>query len=103
MDHAIARLDWDRWLADCPNRECTNAMALAIGQGEFLCRYPVDDRGNFGGCMTNVPIDWPDDPAAIQASLAGLPEPERRWAPEPEPEPELQLIPFDPDDPSKGE
>jgi hypothetical protein len=83
VDSAVARFDWGRWVADCPNPACTNAMQLDLGQAEFACRFLIDEkRRAYGGCGTTAPIDWPDDPAAIEAGLAGLPEGAQNWKPE---------------------
>lgn len=81
--HVAVRLDWDRWVVDCPSPICTNAMLMQIGQREFLCRFPVDDRGNFDGCGTSAIVDWPDNPEGIQHGMAGLPEAKREWRPPP--------------------
>ncbi|MFC7276217.1 hypothetical protein ACFQS1_19670 [Paractinoplanes rhizophilus] len=83
MDHAVARYDWGRWVADCPSPDCTNAMLLDPGQQRWQCRFPLDDHGHaFGGCGTVVPIDWPASPRAIELDLAGMPESQRQWRPE---------------------
>jgi hypothetical protein len=88
VDHAVARYDWGRWVADCPNPACTNAMQLDRGQARYECRFPLDDQGHaFGGCGTVAPLGWPDDPKAIEVELAGMPESQRQWRPAP-PEPE---------------
>lgn len=78
---AVARYDWGRWLADCPNTLCANALALTIGQEQWLCRW-YDNRGVPDGCGTTAPIDWPDNPMEIMAALATKPESQRHWQPE---------------------
>lgn len=83
MNDAIARLDWGRWLADCPNPECTNAMALEVGQQRWHCRFPLDSVGHaWGGCGVTAGVVWPDNPESIARELAGLPEAKRNWRPE---------------------
>lgn len=80
---AIARLDWGRWLADCPAPNCTNAMPLEIGQQQFNCRYLIDpQRQAYGGCGTTAPVEWPPDPGTIQADLAAEPEGKQNWRPD---------------------
>jgi hypothetical protein len=78
---AVARLDWGRWVADCPNPMCSSAMHLERGQRDFHCRFKLDDRGNYGGCGTLAPIAWPGDPAGIEAGVADLPESRQQWRP----------------------
>lgn len=81
---AIARLDWGRWLADCPGATCMNAMQLELGQPEFNCRFLVDaQRQLYGGCGTRAPIEWPADRASIEAEVAGRPQGTQNWRPEP--------------------
>lgn len=79
---AIARLDWGRWVADCPAPHCTNAMMLDLGQKEFACRFLIDpQRQAYGGCGTTAPIEWPSDAAGIQGKRSGKPESEQNWRP----------------------
>jgi hypothetical protein len=79
---AVARLDWGRWLADCPAPHCTNAMQLKPGQEQFACRFLVDpQRQLYGGCGTTAPIEWPANVAAIEADLTSRPEPAQNWKP----------------------
>lgn len=74
---AVARYDWGRWVADCPNPRCTNADALEVGQTQFHC------TGVEGSCGTWASIDWPDDPVTIERDLAHLPESQQHWRPAP--------------------
>ncbi len=77
-----ARLDWGRWVADCPNPICSNAMQLEQGQREFRCRFLIDaQRQAFGGCGTVAALSWPADPGSIERDLSGLPESEQNWRP----------------------
>lgn len=78
--HAVARVDWGRWVADCPNPDCTNAMELASGQRQWACRFTAG--GRIQGCGTIAPIDWPKDVAEIEAGIAGKPESAQQWRPE---------------------
>lgn len=82
---AVAFYDYGRWVADCPNPACTNALALEPGQEKWLCRFPTGAREHprWEGCGTTAPIAWPEDPGAIEKSLAGLPESQQHWKPEP--------------------
>lgn len=80
---AIARLDWGRWLADCPSPTCTNAMVLEPGQLEFRCWFRIGSGPQqYGGCGTVAPIEWPADKATIDAEMAGKAESEQNWRPE---------------------
>jgi hypothetical protein len=90
VDHAVARYDWGRWVADCPSPTCTNAIGLAVGQKTFQCGYWVGPRpeDRVPGCGAVAPLAWPADPAAIEVELAGVPESQRHWKPEPETAPE---------------
>lgn len=81
---AIAVYDWGRWVADCPNPACTNALAVEPGQTGWLCRYVSPATGQVIGCNTQAPLDWPPDPHAIAAALADKPESARCWRPEPD-------------------
>jgi hypothetical protein len=82
VDSAVARLDWGRWVADCPSPTCSNAMQLDRGQAEFHCRFLIDpQRQAYGGCGTVAAIDWPDDADAIQRGLQDQPEGAQNWRP----------------------
>lgn len=83
MDHAVAYVNWGRWVADCPNPTCTNALELEVGQQHWKCEWVRDRHGNLDGCRTTAPIDWPADPAAVEQDLAARPEADRHWRPEP--------------------
>lgn len=71
---AVAYINWGRIVADCPNPDCTNALALDPGQSEFRCLQ---------GCGMVAQVEWPEDIGAIEASLADLPESQQQWRPEP--------------------
>lgn len=80
---AVARLDWGRWIADCPNPSCTNAIQLEQGQAEFQCRFLADEKRQlYGGCGTVAPVEWPEDVAGISRTGAGGPDSARNWRPE---------------------
>lgn len=79
---AVAFYDWGRWVADCPNPACTNALALELGQTAWFCHYLNPATGNVTGCLTQAELVWPEDPASIMSSLAGQPESARQWRPE---------------------
>lgn len=83
MDSAVARFDWGRWIADCPNPACMNAMQLDREQTQFACRFLIDEkRLAYGGCGTVAPIVWPADAGAIERGLQDLPEGAQNWRPE---------------------
>lgn len=73
-----AYLNWGRWVADCD--ECGNAEEVAPGQLQFVC-----GRGKVppprGTCGHTEPIEWPDDPAAVEASVADSPLKSQDWRP----------------------
>jgi hypothetical protein len=84
VDHAVARLDWGRFVADCPNPACTNALAVEPGQEMFKCEFkggtPAAPR--IEGCRTVAPLDWPADPDAVWREVADLPESQQNWRPQ---------------------
>jgi hypothetical protein len=72
-DVAYAEANHGRWVARCPYRWCTSAMALVRGQEFFEC-------GGEGGCGATAPLAWPADPEAIEAFLLMRPAPtSRNW------------------------
>jgi hypothetical protein len=82
--HAAAYLNFDRWVADCPNPRCTNAMQVWPGQREFRCEPPLRPDGSRswqGHCGLVVPLDFPPDPGAVEADYAHLPEAHRSEPP----------------------
>jgi hypothetical protein len=86
LEHATARLDWGRFVADCPNPACANAMGVEPGQELFRCEFPAGtpQAPRIDGCRTVAPIDWPADPEAIWRAVADLPESQQQWRPEPD-------------------
>ena len=80
MESAVAFYDYGRWVADCPNPQCTNALLVDPGQQKWLCRY-VDNLGRVQGCLTSAPLAWPENREAIEADLAGKPESAQHWKP----------------------
>ncbi len=83
----IAYVNWGRWVGDCATPGCGNARMLSPGEQVFDCDAPGRPgapRPVEGVCAESYPIVWPDDPAAVMAPLAGLPEGQRNWKPEPE-------------------
>jgi hypothetical protein len=85
---AVAFLSWGRWVADCPNPECSNAMGLDPGQAEFWC-HTTDRQGRPEppaagvACGTRAPVAWPPDAevTAVDVAAAGLPPAHRSWSP----------------------
>lgn len=73
---AYAEANWGRWLARCPRPWCTNAIALEVGQVEFLCVGARD------ACGFSGPVVWPPDPQAIEALLGMRPvQRTQNWLP----------------------
>lgn len=80
---AVAFYDYGRWVANCPNPACTNALALERGQEQWLCRFQAGTPQvpRWEGCGTSAPIVWPDNATAIERDLASLPESAQHWEP----------------------
>jgi hypothetical protein len=78
-----AYVNYGRWVADCPNPACTNAMAIEPGKDEFRCEFwgGTPQAPRLEGCRTVAEIGWPDDPYGVMADLIDLPEPQRNWRP----------------------
>lgn len=73
---ARARVNYGRWIADCPRPYCANAMRLTPGQSAFHC-------GGEGGCQLVAEVEWPADAAGIWAALEVRPVPgTRNWYPD---------------------
>lgn len=67
-----ARVNWGRWIADCPELYCNNAEELTLRQGTFHCSV----------CQLVVTVEWPADPDAIWSALQERPRPAtRNWYP----------------------
>lgn len=72
---ALAYVNHSRWVADCPNPQCTNADELTPGQFMFTCVV----------CHLLVPVQWPPPQTAheIWLVLAERKDPENRnWFPQ---------------------
>ncbi|MDF2711385.1 MAG: hypothetical protein K0R62_7037 [Nonomuraea muscovyensis] len=73
---ARARVNYGRWIADCPRPYCANAMRLTPGQSAFHC-------GGEGGCQLVAEVEWPADAVGIWAALEVRPVPgTRNWYPD---------------------
>lgn len=79
----VAFMSWGRWVADCPNAACTNAMALERGQSLFRCHVP----SGMGTCGAVAGIDWPAYADEVEQRMASRPPAEQSWKPEPKEEP----------------
>jgi hypothetical protein len=75
---ARAYISWGRWVADCPNQACTNAMQIEIGQSEFHCWIP----NGIGVCGTRATIEWPGNPDEIEDRVMGEIPVNQNWKPE---------------------
>jgi hypothetical protein len=72
---AYAEVHRGMWIVRCPAAYCWSAMAVTLGQPEFVCLG--DDS-----CGGAAPIVWPRDPTAIAALLRMRPDPtNRNWLP----------------------
>lgn len=70
---AYAYVNHGRWIADCPDTRCGNAVALDPKQASYHCR---------GGCNLVTEIVWPADADDITRALAERPhDVNRHWAP----------------------
>lgn len=69
---ARARVNWGRWIADCPELYCNNAEDLTPGQATFHCTV----------CRIVGPVEWPADADGIWSALLERPRPAtRNWYP----------------------
>lgn len=72
---AYAYANWGRWVVDCPQPFCDNAMKVDCWQERFECLGP-------DSCGYSSPITWPADPEAIEILLAMRPAKKtRNWLP----------------------
>jgi hypothetical protein len=72
MREAVAFVNWGRWVADCPDPDCSNAEELTAAAAVMVC----------GFCSRSWPIVWPVDVALIDAALSVRPVPStRNWVP----------------------
>jgi hypothetical protein len=81
---AIAYLNWGRWVADCPNPACTNALKVEPGQQDWECVYTTGPRDypRTEGCRTRATLEWPTNIDDINRRTADLPESQRHWTPD---------------------
>lgn len=70
---AWARVNWGRWIADCPDPYCGNAEALTLHQTLFRCQV----------CQLLAAVEWPADPDGIWDALTSRPRAAtRNWYPD---------------------
>lgn len=62
---AYARVNWSRWIVDCPSPYCRGAMQVVPGDDMVWCKDC--------GCMTTS-IVWPADPETIEVILGARPD-----------------------------
>jgi hypothetical protein len=68
----MARVNWSRWVADCPSPHCASALQLYRDQPWFTC---LD-------CGEVSEIEWPDMIEEIERILLMRPNPfTRNWEP----------------------
>lgn len=66
------RVNWGKWIWDCPEAFCNNAEGLIPGQSEVTC----------SNCGRVASLDWPSGLFAIEEQLARRPVPQtRNWYP----------------------
>lgn len=71
-----AYVNHGRWIAECPEQNCHNALKLHGGETTFLCRTDL------GGCGKESMIAWPFDAEGIWVALNQRPMPAtRNWFP----------------------
>lgn len=72
-----AFMSWGRWVADCPNPACANAMGLERGQTVFRCHIP----SGIGVCGTVADVQWPTEPDAddVEQVMADRPPASQSW------------------------
>lgn len=69
---AYARVNWSRWIVDCPSPWCDSALDADPGERFFQCRE----------CGTGADIVWPPNVDDIEYLLAMRPAAKtRNWAP----------------------
>ncbi len=74
--------NWGRWIAHCKSEVCVSAAQLVRGQESFICECRDTQICQHGSlCKHGNLIKWPDDPAAIEATLAPRPLANRHWYP----------------------
>lgn len=67
------RVNWSRWIADCPDPFCGSAMRVRPGDESTRC---LDCGATMG------PLIWPPDPDGIETILAMRPDAyTRNWLP----------------------
>lgn len=67
-----ARVNWGRWIADCPSPFCLSALALFRDQRLFVCM----------DCEAEGEVEWPSHPEDIEQILVMRPDPKtRNWEP----------------------
>jgi len=75
MTVARAYVNHGTWVADCPRKDCNNAIALMPRQETFYCV-------GFGGCNMIAPVDWPRNADEIWEVLERRPVgATRNWFP----------------------
>lgn len=77
-----ARINWSRWIADCP--ACGSALAVQRGQHDFGAWTPDGFASGCWDCGTRTVILWPADDlaAGVERMLSMRPDPKtRNWTP----------------------
>jgi DNA-directed RNA polymerase subunit N (RpoN/RPB10) len=66
----MARVNWSRWIADCPAPSCTSALQINRGEAWFRC----------WDCGEVAEIEWPDYADEVERILLMRPDPHtRNW------------------------
>ena len=72
---AVAYVNYDRWLVDCP--ECNNGILAAVGRPVWCCNC-----GNTSLDGLGRPVVWPEEREQIDTLLGVRPGPaNRNWYP----------------------
>jgi hypothetical protein len=76
---AIAFYSWGRWVADCPNPDCSFALQLTLGQTRWTCEEP----GVPEMCGTTADVEWPISPTVdeVVVTLNGEAPQNQSWSP----------------------
>ncbi len=76
---AVAFYSWGRWVANCPNPDCSFALQLEPGEPRWTCAA----SGVPEMCGTTADIEWPTSPtvAEVAAALAGAAPQNQSWSP----------------------
>jgi hypothetical protein len=76
---AVAFYSWGRWVANCPNPDCSFALQLTPAQARWECSA----SGVPEMCGTTADVEWPTSPTTdeVTEALAGEAPQNQSWSP----------------------